>query len=99
MGHSLGGAVASVFASLFPEKISNLVMIDSFGVFTQPANMAVSILRRSLEYSMKIASKESKGPKLYTSLGDAIQARLNSVKTYPGQQSLSFEAARDLVSR
>lgn len=31
VGHSMGGGVASVYASIFAEKIDSLVMIDALG--------------------------------------------------------------------
>lgn len=38
-------------------------------------------------------------PKEYSLLSDAITARINAVSTYPGSQSLSREAAAELIAR
>lgn len=39
------------------------------------------------------------GKRLYPTIADAIDARIKVVSTYPGTQTLSYEAARAIVSR
>lgn len=42
---------------------------------------------------------DKKSTRLYSNFEAAVQARINSVRSYPGQQSLSLEAAMTLVER
>ena len=42
---------------------------------------------------------KTKSRKLYPTLKDAINTRIANVKTFPGQQTISYEAAKLLVSR
>jgi len=42
---------------------------------------------------------DKKSTRLYSNFEAAVQARINSVRTYPGKQSLSLEAAMTLVER
>jgi hypothetical protein len=44
-------------------------------------------------------SIDKKRTRLYSNFEAAVQARINSVRTYPGKQSLSLEAAMTLVER
>lgn len=44
-------------------------------------------------------SIDKKSTRLYSNFEAAVQARINSVRTYPGKQSLSLEAAMTLVER
>ena len=48
---------------------------------------------------MQVAAKPPRDKKLYATLNDAVEARIKNVGTYPGNQSLSKEAAIALVSR
>lgn len=42
---------------------------------------------------------DKKSTRIYSNFEAAVQARINSVRTYPGKQSLSLEAAMTLVER
>ncbi|GEA13372.1 alpha/beta hydrolase [Alteromonas sp. KUL49] len=48
VGHSLGGIVASIYASVFPENVKALVSIDSCGPLTQPETATVEQIRSSI---------------------------------------------------
>ncbi len=49
VGHSLGGIIASLFAGLFPERVSALISIDACGPITKPASTSHSQIRESIE--------------------------------------------------
>jgi len=56
LGHSLGAAIASIFAATFPQRVSNLILIEGVGPLTQteeegPAQLAKSILQRNRHYN------------------------------------------------
>jgi len=48
VGHSLGAAVASVYAAAAPDRVRSLVMLDALGPITGAAENSTERLRRSL---------------------------------------------------
>lgn len=96
VGHSMGGAVALMFASTYPELIDRLVMIESIGMVTKPAEDVVKTLRKGIEDIEKF--DHTRIPKK-VSMEVAVQARVNAVTRYPGDQWISREAAYELVKR
>lgn len=106
VGHSMGAGIGLMFAGTFPEKVSKLVMIEGLGPITAEPEATATNLRRTMEaerkYALKIASTtggKSNAPRIYPTFADAVTARIRSVSTYPGTQSLSVEASRHLVGR
>ena len=102
VGHSLGAALAVLFAGSHPDMVDKIALIDGFATpLTQPAERAAFNLRKAIdmERNYHIKQKSRSGPKEYPTLQHAIAARMNSVSTYPGQQFLSVQAATALVSR
>jgi len=88
IGHSMGGGVASSFAAALPERVNRLVLLDSVGILTLPANQAAKQLRSSLQSVRK--NRSILRP--YDSIEDAMQARQE-------KSPLSDEAARLLCER
>ena len=101
VGHSMGAGLACLFSACFPERVDKLVMIDGFGTLIKPPSMLAKITRNAIEKEEDYFKKQSTSPprKLYPTIGDAIAARLRTVSTFPGNQSLSTEAAAALISR
>ncbi len=99
IGHSMGAAVSVLFAGAFPEMVSKMVLIEGFGPLTRPPESAPQDLRKAIDAEMALLSKESVGIKEYATFEDAIRARIKTVSKFPGKQTLSFDAARALVSR
>lgn len=89
LGHSLGAALASTFASICPDKVRRLLLIEGLGPLTQGAGKALDQLRRS--YSAR-ASFKGDGLRVFANLDDAIEARCRS-------GHLSAQAARCIVER
>jgi pimeloyl-ACP methyl ester carboxylesterase len=56
VGHSMGGGIASCFAAASPEKVDRLVLLDSLGMITLPADQAAQQLRLSLASVRKTRS-------------------------------------------
>lgn len=48
VGHSMGGSIAMLFASSFPERVERLVLSDSFGPLTGPESEAAQQLRMAI---------------------------------------------------
>ena len=58
VSHSLGGAVAALFASVFPERVSRLVLLESLGAFSaQPGDLPKDT-RRYLDAFDALSGKE-----------------------------------------
>lgn len=70
LGHSMGGAIAVLFAAAFPEKIRRLVLIDSLGPLSAPEDRFASDLRSGL-----LARHSSKRRGVYASVEAALDAR------------------------
>jgi len=88
IGHSMGGGVASCFAAALPERVDRLVLLDSLGLLTLPANQAAQQLRSS----MLSVRKTGSFLKPYESVEQAMLARQK-------KSPLSDEAARLLCER
>jgi|SRR5579884_94538 pimeloyl-ACP methyl ester carboxylesterase len=57
LGHSLGGAVASVLAAACPERVDRLLLIEALGPLTGAADQTLTQLRRGLEQREAFAEK------------------------------------------
>jgi len=90
LGHSLGGIVALLTAAAVPSKISQLVLLDSFGPMVDKEEDAALQLKKAIS---KICLTESRPQKIYTSIEDAVDVRLG------GFGKISREAARVLLER
>jgi pimeloyl-ACP methyl ester carboxylesterase len=88
IGHSMGAGVASSFAAALPEMVQRLVLLDSIGVYTLPADQAAKQLR----LSMKSVRKDRSFLRPYATVEDAIRARQKNA-------DLSDAAARLLCER
>jgi pimeloyl-ACP methyl ester carboxylesterase len=100
VGHSMGANISMIYAGCHPEQIEKLVLIDGFGPFTKPAETAAVAMRTAIEAELKMIDRLANVPnKVYENLDAAIDARLKNIKTYPGNQSLSREAASLIVGR
>jgi pimeloyl-ACP methyl ester carboxylesterase len=88
IGHSLGGAVASMYACADTERVRSLVLLDVLGPMTAAADQSAKRLRRSL------ASVRS-GPrriKSYSSLDEMVKIRMSN-------SNMSEKAARLICDR
>ena len=88
IGHSMGGSIASCFAAALPERVNRLVLLDSLGLLTLPANQAA----RQLRLSMLSVRKARSFLRPYESVEEAMLARQK-------KSPLSDGAARLLCER
>lgn len=89
VGHSLGGIVCALYAAAFPERVRRLVMIDSLGALSRPAEETIPQLRRALQKKRN----GSAPPAIYPDVETAARIREG------GLSPLSAEAASLLVPR
>ncbi|MEO8670334.1 MAG: alpha/beta hydrolase [Tahibacter sp.] len=89
LGHSLGGAIASVYAAAHPQQVERLLLIESLGPLTQSAESALQQLRRG--YAQR-AAYAAKSLRVFDTLEVAVDARRVA-------NDLDEPAARALVER
>lgn len=89
MGHSMGGIIATLYASCFPEQVKKLISIESFGPMTKEAQTSPSQLRESIISRLQAQKSEPQHP---SSIEKTVKAR--SIKG-----DISQVSARLLVSR
>jgi pimeloyl-ACP methyl ester carboxylesterase len=89
LGHSLGGAVASVLAAARPERVQRLVLIEALGPLAARPGNAVAALRQGLD---ERAAADAKQLRVFPDISLAVAARMQS-------NQLSESSARRLVER
>jgi pimeloyl-ACP methyl ester carboxylesterase len=88
IGHSMGGAAATLFAATFPERVRRLVLIEAIGPLALPAERFVPQLRKALEARQVFRDKR----RIYAALDEPIRARMVA-------NQLSEPVARLLMER
>jgi pimeloyl-ACP methyl ester carboxylesterase len=99
IGHSMSSGVTVMLAGAFPELFQKIVLIDILGPLSFPADRSPKHLRTAFLAEDKYYAKGNKPAKIYENLDAAITARVGTVSTYPGNQTLSREAAHQLLLR
>ncbi|KAG8556366.1 hypothetical protein GDO81_018045 [Engystomops pustulosus] len=90
MAHSMGGVVGGVFASVFPEAVHHLILLDSYGFFPVHSNLLINHLKKAIVHYTRLEG--ANGAKVYTPEG-AIQRLLD------GNPSLTSDTAKVLLQR
>ena len=89
MGHSMGGIIATIYASCFPEHVSKLISIESFGPMTKDTQSSPTQLRDSILSRLKAQRSEAKHPR---SIERTVEARVMV-------GDIKIESARLLITR
>ncbi|WP_116371650.1 alpha/beta hydrolase [Marinomonas sp. MED121] len=89
VGHSMGASVAMLVASVIPDKVHGLVMLDNLGPLTSSPSQRVSQLQHAIK-KMGHERPESRG---YDNQEAMIKARMN------GFTKLGYNAAKALILR
>lgn len=99
IGHSMGGMVASLFASLYPEYIESLVMIDCVGPASIHPEEAVKFMRNVCDNLLTIESKSAKrSPPSYT-YEQAVNVILTKRPSKLTRQSVDILIKRSLLKQ
>jgi len=89
LGHSLGAALASMYAAVCPQGIRRLLLVEGLGPLTLDARKTLEQLRRA---HTARAAFTGDGLRVFADLQEAIEARCRS-------GHLSAQAARCIVQR
>ena len=98
IGHSLGAAISTLYAAAFPEHIERLILLDGGGFLPRDARDTAQHARNHILRRLR-ENTTSKAPRIYPNLEAAIQARLKTAAKLPGDETLSYETASELVKR
>jgi len=90
LGHSMGGAIATLVAVAAPERIARLALIEALGPLAGDSAEAGKRLRSAV--AARRALKPGRPPKLIADVEQAVDARL-------AVSQMSREAARLIVAR
>lgn len=94
LGHSMGGAIASLVACASPERIERLVTIEALGVLTEVPERTGIRLREAVAAQRALKSKRLR---VFPDLDSAVRARFGASRA-PGA-GLEPELLRLLVER
>jgi pimeloyl-ACP methyl ester carboxylesterase len=90
LGHSMGGAIASVVAAGAPERVQRLAVIEALGPLSGVASEAGTRLRQAV--TARRALDPRRAPRIITDLERAVDARL-------AVSAMTRDAARLIVER
>lgn len=90
LGHSMGGAIATIVAASAPERIHKLILIEALGPIAGIAEEAGMRLRQAVTARRKL--DKDKTTRIIPDLETALNARLAAIK-------MTREAARLIVQR
>ena len=105
IGHSMGAGISTMYAGSFSDTISGkLVLIENLGQLTRPATVAPTQLKNAITEEHKFLSKiypdkDTAYGKIYPNFDAAVNARLNAVSKYPGNQSISRDGVTAILKR
>ena len=98
IGHSLGAAIASLYTASFPEDVKRLVLLEGAGFLARDPSDTALHVREHVTKRMQ-QQKRKKPTRIYKSMELAILTRIQAARRMPGKQTLSYEAAEQLVQR
>ncbi|EQD79230.1 alpha/beta fold family hydrolase, partial [mine drainage metagenome] len=78
LGHSLGGAVASLYAAAFPAQVARLALIEALGPIADDGSATLQRWRDAL--AMPVA----KSVRVFSDVEQALAARCRSTGQQPG---------------
>lgn len=94
LGHSMGGAIASMVACACPDRIEKLATIEALGVLTESPERTGARLRQAVAAQRALRDKQLR---VFPDIDSAVQARFSAARA-PGA-GLEPELLRLLVER
>lgn len=108
IGHSMGAAVALMYAAAFPEHVDKVVLLDGFGPMARRSSDVSKHIRSAIErrlssnrnlYGDDQNTSSMKRSTRGRSLDQSVSLRMKSASLLPGNQYISRDAARAIVCR
>lgn len=81
LGHSMGGAIATVYAAVQPERVNKLLLIEALGPITSPENSALSTLTKAVSERRLLKNKRKP---IYQTFEQALATRAEVSEISPG---------------
>ncbi|XP_006787429.1 serine hydrolase-like protein [Neolamprologus brichardi] len=66
MGHSMGGNIAVMFSTLYPEMVDGIIVLDVFGFVPTDPKEIPRIMRQGMEEMLKFEKKAEEKKRVYT---------------------------------
>ncbi|XP_073344359.1 serine hydrolase-like protein isoform X1 [Pagrus major] len=95
IGHSMGGDIAAVFASMYPEMVEALVLLDSFGFLPTDTTELSKVVRQGMDEMLQYEKKTEKKKRVYTY--EKAAERLLAANPTLSEQSVRILLERGLV--
>jgi pimeloyl-ACP methyl ester carboxylesterase len=73
LGHSMGAALASLFAAALPDRVEALWLVEGLGPLATPEAELPALMRRALEGRARVADKQLR---VFASVDEAVATRL-----------------------
>lgn len=100
LGHSMGAGICSVYASLYPDKVDALLMIDLVRPVTRHPDNFIERTRESVDQLLSLETKfSSMHGKVYGSEEEAYRRLLEGAIQVNGENSVTEEAAHIILQR
>jgi len=99
MGHSMGAAIASMFAGVFPKLVERLVLIDLIGMTPTKISKTSRATAKALEEQIQIMDKISNNTAPELDHTDAVAKAFMANNLMHGMGSISREAVETLMTR
>ena len=88
VGHSMGGAIASIFAGVFPEMVERLVIIEGIGLWQSMQAEQPSLPESVREWVSNTRALSARLPRRYASLEEAYHRMQQANPQLSAQQAL-----------
>lgn len=95
IGHSMGGAVSMLYSAAFP--VRNLILLDSLGPWIREGGSGGNGCAKHLRSHIRARIRGKDPQSIYESFDKAVEARMLTATTFPGNQWISKETAIQLV--
>lgn len=92
LGHSLGGAIATLVAAARPERVERLGLIEALGPLSEEPGSLPGRLARAVQ---RTAPETGRTPRTYASLDDAVAARCRAGDLHAASARLLVQRATE----
>jgi len=99
IGHSMGAAMCAMFASIFPQRVDRLILLDLIQVGPTKVSKTARATAKALEENIKIIDKMASAPEPLNTFEDAVAKAFMANNLIHGLGSISRESVETLMAR